>query len=423
LPAAATDNLLSVFDIKSIGARGDGIADSCGRVVYIPHTATGDRVEATIVFRRNDVLIARLDQVLNPGADRIKAPCPHFGFCGGCALQHVRDDAYRDWKVNLIRQAMSRRDLDVSKIQDFVVVPTASRRRARLTARRTQRGVQLGFNAAASHNIINIEQCHILVPAITAVLDDLRALLEVLLPASGKANVHITETATGLDIWLAANISHSAENDMCLAEFAESADLARLSVGLQPEATLVRRIPRVNIQGVAITPPPGGFLQASLMGEQSLAAIVRQGVGDAAKIVDLFAGLGTFSFAMGRDVEIVAVESDNDQVQAMIEGCNAARLTRIEVKMRDLVRRPLLVVELNGFEAVVFDPPRAGARNQSQILADSKVPRIVGVSCNLSTFVRDVGTLVDGGYHLLSVTPVDQFPWSRHLELVACLQR
>ena len=414
---------MTVFDIKSIGARGDGIADYCDGVVYIPHTVTGDRVEATIVTRRNDALIAHLDRVLNPGTDRVKAPCSHFGFCGGCALQHVRDDAYRDWKVNLLRQTMSRRDLDVTKIRDLVVVPTASRRRARFTARRTQRGVQLGFNAAASHNIINIEQCHLLVPAITAVLDDLRVLLEVLLPASGKANVHITETATGLDVWLAANIRHSVETDMCLAEFAESTDLARLSVGNQPNAVLVRRTPRVNIQGVDITPPPGGFLQASLMGEQSLAAIVRQGVGEATKIVDLFAGIGTFSFAMGRDVEVVAVEGDRDQVQAMIQGRNAARLTRVEVKMRDLVRRPLSVAELNGFEAVVFDPPRAGARSQSRIIAASMVPRIVGISCNLSTFVRDVRTLVDGGYRLLSVTPVDQFPWSRHLELVACLQR
>ena len=414
---------MTVFDIKSIGARGDGIADYGDRVVYIPHTVTGDRVEATIVTRRNDALIAHLDQVLNPGMDRVKAPCSHFGFCGGCALQHVRDDAYRDWKVNLLRQTMSRRDLDVTKIRDLVVVPTASRRRARFTARRIQKGVQLGFNAAASHNIINIEQCHLLVPAITAVLDDLRVLLEVLLPASGKANVNITETATGLDVWLAANIRHSAETDMCLAEFAESMDLARLSVGNQPDVVLVRRTPRVNIQGVAITPPPGGFLQASLMGEQSLAAIVRQGVGDAAKIVDLFAGIGTFSFAMGRDVEVVAVEGDKDQVQAMIQGRNAARLKRVEVKMRDLFRRPLSEAELNGFEAVVFDPPRAGARSQSGIIAASMVPRIVAISCNLSTFVRDVGTLVDGGYRLLSVTPVDQFPWSRHLELVACLQR
>ena len=159
------------------------------------------------------------------------------------------------------------------------------------------------------------------------------------------------------------------------------------------------------------------------MGEQSLAAIVRQGVGEATKIVDLFAGIGTFSFAMGQDVEVVAVEGDRDQVQAMIQGRDAARLTRVEVKMRDLVRRPLSVAELNGFEAVVFDPPRAGARSQSRIIAASMVPRIVGISCNLSTFVRDVRTLVDGGYRLLSVTPVDQFPWSRHLELVACLQR
>jgi len=414
---------LTIFDVKGIAARGDGIAEFDKRVVYIPHTVSGDRVEATIVGRRNDAFVACLDRVLSPGPNRIKAPCLHFGFCGGCALQHVQIDAYRDWKVNLLRQAMARQKLDISGILDLIKTPTGSRRRARFTARRTGGGVQIGFNAAASHKLINIEECHILMPTITAVMDDLRVLLDVVLQMGEKVKVYITETETGLDIWLAANINHSVETDTRLAEFAEAKDLARLSIGCQPRAFLVRREPRVKIQGVDITPPPEGFLQASMIGEQSLAEIVRQGVGDALKVVDLFAGVGTFSFAMGSDIEIVAVEGDKNQVQAMIQGRNLARRTRVKVELRDLARHPLSVKELNAFEAIVFDPPRSGARIQSQIMATSKVPKIVAVSCNPSTFARDLRSLVDGGYSLQSVTPVDQFIWSRHLELVAFLQR
>ena len=423
MPAVVTGKLLTIFDIKGIAARGDGIADFGNRVVFIPYTASGDRVEATIVGRRNGALVARLERVLSPGLDRIKAPCLHFGFCGSCALQHVQIDAYRDWKISLLRQAMARQKLDISKIRDLIETPMASRRRARFTALRTRRGVQIGFNAAASHKLINIEECHILVPAITAVLDDLRVLLDVVMQMEEKAKVYITETETGLDIWLAANINHNAETDTRLAEFAEAKDLARLSVGSVPHPMLVRRKPRVKIQGVDITPPPESFLQASMIGEQSLAAIVRRGVGEAAKVADLFSGVGTFSFAMGSDKEVVAMEVDKDQVQAMIQGRDSARRTRVKVELRDLARHPLSAKELNAFEAVVFDPPRSGARIQSQIMATSKVPKIVAVSCNPSTFVRDVRSLVDGGYSLQSVTPIDQFTWSRHLELVACLQR
>ncbi len=419
----ATAATMAEFLIESLGARGDGICRDGNGTVYIPYSAPGDRVEATITGQRGAARSARLDKVLAPGPDRVAPPCPHFGICGGCALQHLNDVAYRRWKLEILRNALAHRGFDDVPIAEMIAIPPASRRRARFSAWRRRKGVQLGFNAPGSHDIVDVRACHILVPAIAAVMDELRALLADLLPGGGKADVQVTATETGLDIWLVANIPHSAQTDMRLAEFAQAADLARLATGTRPEIVMVRRPPRVTFDGVAVTPPPDGFLQASLAGERALSDLVCRGVGRAGKVADLFAGIGTFSFPLSGNAEVLAVDGTGDQTQALVDGRNAARRGRIEVEVRDLERRPLSVEELRTFEAVVFDPPRAGARNQALALAASAVPVVVAVSCNPSTFARDARALVDGGYRLLSLAPVDQFPWSRHLELVACFQR
>ncbi len=420
---AAWCKALVELRIESLGARGDGIAHDHDGVLYVPYGVPGDQVEATITGHRGGARLARLDRVLQPGADRATPPCPHFGSCGGCALQHLKAAAYARWKLDVLRQVMARRHLDVGTIQDLVAVPPASRRRARFAALRSRDAVHLGFNAAGSRKIISLHACHILRPAIVSLLPDLRALLFDLLPTGGRADVQVTETETGLDLWLVADFPHQAQVDMRLAEFAQNADLARLSSGMRPETALQRRAPRVTLTGVAVIPPPDGFLQASLAGEQALVGLVRQGVGQAAKVADLFAGVGTFSFALDGGAEVVAVEGAADQAQALISARNAARRSRIEVQVRDLERRPMAVDELASFGAVVFDPPRAGASRQAAVLAASDVPRVVAVSCNPATFARDALALTQGGHRLLSVTPVDQFPWSRHLELVASFQR
>jgi 23S rRNA (uracil1939-C5)-methyltransferase len=409
--------------IESLGARGDGIAHDGDGVLYIPYGAPGDQIEATITGRRGDARLARLNRVLRPGPDRTNPPCPHFGACGGCALQHLKMDAYVRWKLDILRQAMTHRGLDDGTIQNLITVPVASRRRARFAALRTRNGIHLGFNAPGSHTIINLNSCHILRPAIVGLLDDLRALLFDLLDVGRRADVQVTETETGLDLWLVADLPHQASVDMRLAEFAQHADLARLSSGTRPDVALQRRVPRVTLTGVAVTPPPDGFLQASLAGEQALVQLVSGGVGQADKVADLFAGVGTFSFALAGGAEVLAVEGAADQAQALIAARNAARRSKIEAQERDLERRPMTAEELAPFGAVIFDPPRAGAKRQAAALAGSDVPLVVAVSCNPATFSRDALTLVQGGYRLLSVTPVDQFPWSRHLELVACFQR
>lgn len=416
------------LSIDSLGARGDGIAHDDAGAIYIPYAAPGDQVDATVTGRRGEARVARLDTVLHPGPDRVVPPCLHFGSCGGCALQHLEDRAYKRWKLEVLRQALARVDLGESPMQDLITVPPASRRRARFSALRTRDGVHLGFNVPGSHKIVNLTTCHILRPAIVDLLDDLRALLFDLLPPGRRTDIQVTETETGLDLWLVADIPHKAQIDMRLAEFAQDADLARLSTGARPDTVLQRRAPRVTFNGVAVTPPQDGFLQASQAGEQALIRLVQQSVGQAANVADLYAGVGTFSFALAGGAGVggagvLAVEGAEDQAQALIAARNAARLSRIEVQVRDLERRSLSVEELMPFDAVVFDPPRAGASRQVAALAASGVATVVAVSCNPATFARDAQTLVQGGYHLLSLTPVDQFPWSRHLELVACFQR
>ena len=409
--------------IASLGARGDGIAHDDAGVLYIPYGAPGDHLSATVTGKRGDARLAHLDTVLHAGPDRVQAPCHHFGSCGGCAMQHLNDRAYSDWKLEILRQALARRDLGGTVIQAMITVPTASRRRARFTALRTRNGLRLGFNEPGSHNIINLTECHILRPAIVDLLDRLRALLTDLLAPNKRADVQVTETETGLDLWLAADLPHNAQTDMRLADFAQDADLARLSTGRRPEVVMVRRAPRVTFTGVAVTPPPDGFLQASRAGEAALVRLVQDGVANAANVADLFAGVGTFSFALAKGTRVTSVEGAGDQAEALIAARNAARRSGIEVEVRDLERRALSVEELSAFDAVIFDPPRVGAARQVDNLAVSAVPRIVAVSCNPATFARDAATLADAGYHLQSVTPVDQFPWSRHLELVAVLQR
>ncbi len=409
--------------IESLGARGDGIAHDGTGTIYVPHGAPGDRVAATLTGKRGDGRLARLDAVLRPGPDRVEPSCRHFGLCGGCAMQHLNGRAYKDWKLNILCQALARRDLGSTVIKEMITMPTASRRRARFAALRMRNGVQLGFNESGSHKIINLTECHILRPAIIDLLDGLRGLLTDLPAQNKRADVQVTETETGLDLWLVADLPHDAQTDMRLADFAQEVDLARLSTGKWPEVAMVRRAPRVTFTGVAVTPPPDGFLQASRAGEAALVRLVQDGVADATNVADLFAGVGTFSFALARGTKVKAVEGADDQAEALIAARNTARRSGIEVEVRDLERRALSAKELSTLDAVIFDPPRAGAARQVDNLAVSTVPKIIAVSCNPATFARDGAILADAGYQLQSVTPVDQFPWSRHLELVAVFQR
>lgn len=416
-----------VLTIDRIGGRGDGIADHRGRSVYVPFTTVGDTVRARVDGRRGDALAATLVELISPGPGRTRPPCPHFGVCGGCALQHLNADMYRRWKRERVGTALARQGLDAVEVAPVVSTPPGDRRRATLAARRIGAGVVLGFNERRRHRIVDLGACPVLRPELAALLPGLRDLLRRVLEAGDSAEIVLAALDDGVDVTIAA----AGDPDLAvlehLAAFADSADLARIAWQAgkgMPEPVAQRRTGTVSFAGVPVTVPPGAFLQASATGEAALVECVRDGVGEAAPVADLFAGLGTFTFPLAEHARMRAVDSDGAALAALSAAVRGAGLAgRIEVESRNLFRDPLTVAELGQFAAVVFDPPRAGAAAQAAELALSPVPVVVGVSCNPASFARDAATLTAGGYRLEDVTPVDQFLWSEHVELVGVFRR
>jgi 23S rRNA (uracil1939-C5)-methyltransferase len=411
--------------VTEIGARGDGLADHGGRRVYVPLTVPGDRVRVLLDAPRGDGIAARLLDLLEPGPIRAEPPCPHFGVCGGCALQHLDDQAYGDWKRAQVVTALARAGLTGIDVAPTVRTPPASRRRATFAAARRGGRVTLGFNERQSHRIADIFGCLVVQRDILALLCPLEDLLAAVLPDGGALDVTVTALEGGLDVLLTGGPEPGLDARERLAAFAESSDIARLSwrrsASSPPEPVAARRPVHIGFGGVAVPIEPGAFLQASAEGEAALVDAVLAAVGDARKVADLFAGLGTFTFPLARRGAVHAVEGDASAMAAL---SSAARTlpnvtTNVTVARRDLFDDPLTASELSHFDAVVFDPPRAGAREQSTQIAASGVPTVVAVSCNPATFARDARILTDGGYSLERVTPVDQFVWSAHVELVA----
>ena len=408
-------------EIAALGARGDGIADLDGRSVYVPYTLPGDRARVRIDSEPDGAMHAHLDALLRAGPDRVDAVCAHFGVCGGCMLQHVGTAAYRRWKTGLVGAALAKRGLADVVVGELIVTPPASRRRAQFAALRRRNGVVLGFNERRGRRIVDLAECHVLRSAIVGLLPSLRRLMADLLSTGEAIDVHVTETDTGLDLWLRGDRPLGLAEHESLGSFAAAQDLARLCWGdPSPEPVVVRRTPTVALAGVDVVIPPGAFLQASRDGEAALCEIVGAALAGSRHVLDLFSGCGTFALAAPTAARGTAVDADAAMVDALAA---AARGRPISVARRDLQRRPFSTAELNGFDAIVFDPPRAGAREQATAIADSTVPTVVAVSCSPATFARDARILIDGGYRPKDLIPVDQFLWSHHLELVAVFAR
>ena len=391
---------MSGATIVRVAARGDGVTDD-GR--YAAGSAPGDVLNA--------------DGVLVPGPHRTVPPCRHFGTCGGCQLQHIDDESYAQFIIDRISGALAEQQIDAPRFAPAHLSPPRTRRRASLRAERKGKQVTLDFNEGASHRIIDLRECHVLLPELVTLIAPLRRLLAIVMPDRGRANVTLTRADQGIDLLLAGFEVEGFAAIEALNDFAATHRLARLSVdeGVGPSARWCPEPPTITLGGVAVALPDGAFLQATADGEAALIAAVKDSVGDAANSIDLFAGLGTFALSLAGRVK--AVEGSRDAALALI----ATR--RIAVEHRDLFRRPLTSAELTGFDAVVLDPPRAGAREQIAQLAASTVPRIAYVSCNPSTFARDARALIDGGYRLERVVPVGQFRWSTHVELAATFKR
>jgi len=405
--------------IEELGAKGDGVAKTAGGPVFVPYTLAGETVTAIADGKR-----AALLSVKTPSPDRIEPVCAHYETCGGCSLQHMAEDAYRTWKADLLAKAFAAHGIDTSVIKEAQFCAPYSRRRAVFSAILTDKGVLLGFQQAASNHVVDLEECHVITPEIDTARPGLKTLLETFLPAGKTVHVTVNQTMTGLDIAVEGKIAPDDRRKRAAAEAVRTGGFARLAVN--GEIVLAPKRPLINFGDVVVSPPPGAFLQAVPAMEEVMAGLVTAHMAKSKRVADLFAGCGTFALRLAKASTVHAVEGDGPALSALDRGFrdnSDKKLKPVTVERRDLVRRPLTAHELRIHDGIVFDPPRAGAEAQTREIAASTVRRVAAISCNPETLARDLSILIQAGFTLKSVTPVDQFIWTPHLEAVALLER
>jgi len=406
------------LEIGRIGAQGDGVA---GGGIFVPLTLPGERIRARVEGERGDLI-----EVLRASPERIAPVSPHYGECGGCSLQHWAHGPYLDWKAEQVRLALARERIETEILAPFAAQP-GTRRRLALHARKGRGGAEIGFKARRSWRLVGIEQCPIAGPGLVAAFPALRKLAEPFLEHPKSApTLHATWTATGLDVDVTGverrSGGLSADARMRAAEAASAGDMARVT--MSGEIVYQARQPMVRLGPAVVALPAGAFLQAVPQAEAAMGAFVVEAVGGAGRVADLYCGVGTFTFRLAEIAPVLAVDFSAAAVSALKAAiATAPGLKPITAEPRDLVRRPVLSMELAKIDAVVLDPPRAGAAEQVGEIARSIMPRVAYVSCNPATFARDARTLVDAGFVLERLLPVDQFLWSPHIELVGVFSR
>ena len=408
------------LSIARLGSRGDGVADTPAGALYVPYTLPGETAEVDQWPGHPDR--RHLIKVDSASPDRITPICPHFGTCGGCALQHLARARYRDWKWALVTEALAKAGLD-APVDDLIDAHGDGRRRAVFHARRgTHDVLEVGFAALKAHRVVAIDRCPILAPGLDGAIETAWAIAEALAGTRKPLDIQVTATETGLDVDVRGSGPLTAARVGELAAIADRRRLARLT--RHGEMVAQRTKPMLRIGRIELMLPPGAFLQATAAGEAILARLVATHCAGARTVADLFCGVGPFALRLAERARITAADNDEAAIAALQRAATGTQgLKPIEALGRDLFRRPFVAVELKRFDAVVFDPPRQGAEAQAHALAGSAVATVVAVSCNPGTFARDARILIDGGYRLVRVTPVDQFLYSAHVELVACFQR
>ena len=406
--------------IDRLGHRGDGIAVGADGPIYVAGALPGETVEVAPWPGEPDR--RQLVKIDRASPDRVAAICPHFGVCGGCAVQTWREDPYRAWKRDLVVDALRQAGLD-APVGALVDAHGAGRRRVVLHARRGSRStLEVGFAAARAHRIVAIAGCPVLAKSLDGALPAARAVAAALEPPARPLDIQVTATPVGLDLDVRGSGPLPAPLIAALARVAAQHDLARLT--RHGELIVQRRPPAIRVGRASVSLPPAAFLQATERGEAALSQLVLSACGKAKCVADLFCGIGPFALRLAESVRVLAVDADEAAVAALKRAAAAtAGLKPIETAVRDLFRHPLAASELRRYDAVVFDPPRQGALSQARELAASRVPSVVAVSCNAATFARDAAELVRGGYRLAAVTPVDQFRYAAHVEIVGRLER
>ncbi|MBA4490799.1 class I SAM-dependent RNA methyltransferase [Paracoccus sp. S1E-3] len=402
--------------VERLGRRGDGVLRGPeGQQALAARVLPGEVVAGEPVDGR-----IAAPKIVTPSAARVVPDCPHYASCGGCSLMHGADRFVARWKAQMVETALAAHGI-AATIGGLATSPARSRRRAVLSGRRTKKGVTLGFHGRASDQIVDITDCHVLRPRITAALPVLREMVAAGGSRGGEIGLTVTDGPNGLDVAVTGAKPLDPALSAQLTALMERADLARLHWG---DESLTRRAP-VQVMGRArVVPPPGAFLQATAEGEAALLSVVRKSLVGATRIVDLFAGCGTFSLPLAANADVHAVEGLAAPLEALDAGWRAATgLHRITTETRDLAGRPLLPDELNRFDGALIDPPRTGAAAQAAQLAASDLPRVAWVSCDPVTFARDAKTMIEGGYRMGPIFVVDQFRWSPHVETVTSFVR
>jgi 23S rRNA (uracil1939-C5)-methyltransferase len=410
-----------IFAVAAIGARGDATAVGEDGPIYAPYALPSERVRARVTGHRAEVL-----EVLEPSAERQDAACRHFGRCGGCQLQHWREAPYLAWQRGQVREALARRGFAGVEIEPVVPAWGEGRRRAGFHAARQGGHVRIGFIERGGARLTPISQCPVLAPKLEEVALKLTALAEAVLPQRGEITLHCLLTDAGVDVAIKgagrADLLQRAALER-LSDLANELGLARLSIDGEPIVT--RAKPTLRMGRAIVTPPPGAFLQATARGEEVLAQLTLEALAGAERVIDLFSGIGTFALRLAEQAEVLAVESDEEMLMALKVAADGAggALKQVRVLRRDLLRTPLSSLEMKKIDGAVIDPPRSGARLQAEQIARAPVRKLAYVSCDPASFARDIKVLIEHGFTITRVTPVDQFRWSPHIELVGALER
>ncbi|BEV46688.1 RNA methyltransferase [Afipia carboxidovorans] len=407
---------LERLTIDHVGQQGDGVSFDSGHALYVPYTLPNEVVDVTsspgVQADRRELV-----NVVTPSTERIAPFCTYFGICGGCAIQHWQEDFYRAWKRQLVVDTLKQAGL-ACEVGELIDAHGTGRRRATFHARQGSGALRVGFAAAGRHEIVAIDRCPILDPAMEGALAAANAIAQLLKPVGKPLDIQVNATENGLDI----DVRGSGPLDTAiltkLSALADQHRLARLT--RHGELVLLRAPPTIRVGRAGVTLPPASFMQPTQAGEETLAALVIQRCKGAKRIADLFCGFGPFALRLAEKFRVAAFDSDGKAIDALNNAVRATQgLKPLTAAARDLFRRPLVPQELREFDCVVFDPPRQGAEAQSRQLAASRLSRVVAVSCNPATFARDARILTGGGFRLASVSPVDQFRHTAHVELVA----
>ncbi len=410
-----------VLALTEMGARGDSTAEGPDGPIYAPFGLPGEQVRARVSGARAEIV-----DILQASPERQVAACRHFGRCGGCQLQHWREEAYLDWKREQVVQALSRRGFGAVEVEPCVPAWGGGRRRAALHAARLGGQVRIGFIERGGAKLTPIAECPVLAPALEAVVLKLAPLADLTLPARGEITLHCLLTDAGVDVSVKgagrAELMHRAALE-ALSGVATDLNLARLSIDGEP--IVERAKPTLRMGRAVVSPPPGAFLQPTAEGEEALARLTLDALSGCNRVIDLFSGIGTFALRVAEHAEVLAAESDGEMLGALKKAADGAggALKQVNVLRRDLLRTPLSSLEMKKFDGAVIDPPRSGARLQAEQIARAPVRKLAYVSCEPASFARDIKVLIEHGFALTRITPVDQFRWSPHIEIVGAFER